>query len=127
MKVIVAGGRDFTDYEYLSNSLKTKLGEIYLDQYNPRSDYIEIVSGGARGADALGEKFAEEYKLPVKLFPADWEQYGKSAGAIRNRQMAEYADMLIAFWDGSSKGTKNMIETMKKLGKPTFIYSTNRS
>jgi hypothetical protein len=70
---------------------------------------VEIVSGGAKGADSLGAKFASTYGLQLKKFPADWKQNGKSAGYVRNVVMADYGDILIAFWDGKSKGTKHMI------------------
>lgn len=107
MKIIIAGSRDFNDY----NLLKSRCDEILA----PISD-IEIVSGKARGADTLGERFAKESGFPIKEFPADWKSYGSSAGMIRNRQMAEYADMLIAFWDGESSGTKGMINLAKNKG-----------
>jgi hypothetical protein len=100
MKIIIAGGRDFTDYAYLTEKVKHLLSE----QTN-----IEIVSGCAQGADSLGAQYAKENNIPLKLFPAQWDLYGKSAGYKRNLQMAEYADALIAFWDGKSKGTKNML------------------
>src|SRR5699024_1423438 len=78
-----------------------------------------IISGTAQGADSLGEKFAHKYQIPVKRFPANWNCYGKKAGILRNRQMAQYASnngILIAFWDGQSPGTKNMIEISKDMG-----------
>lgn len=103
-KVIVAGSRSFDSYDLL----KEKLDMLEIS---------EIVSGGARGADSLGEKYALENNIPIKLFPANWNQYGKSAGFIRNREMAQYADFLIVFWDGESKGTKHMIDLMKKENK----------
>ena len=112
MKVIIAGGRDFNDYELLKKNSNYFLGHT--------DTRIEIVSGGQvsinkktgerHGADYLGERFAKENGYAVKKFPANWSKYGKSAGPIRNKEMAEYADMLIAFWDGKSKGTKNMID-----------------
>lgn len=102
-KIIIAGGRDFNDY----NKLK------YICDFHIK-DGDEIVSGKARGADSLGEVYANEMKLNVKEFPADWNKYGKSAGYIRNEEMAKYADRLIAFWDGKSKGTKHMIDLAKK-------------
>ena len=108
-KVIIAGGRDFNDYQLLELNCNH-----YLKNKFPN---IEIVSGKARGADYLGERYAENYLLDVKEFPADWS-IGKSAGYIRNKQMQEYADALIAFWDGISKGTFNMIELMKEAEKP---------
>lgn len=112
MKTIIAGCRGFNDY----NLLKEKV-----DYY--RKDHVisEVVSGTARGADYLGEEYANENGIPIKSFPADWENYGKAAGPIRNRQMAEYADVLIAVWDGKSKGTNNMIIEMNKLMKPVFL------
>jgi hypothetical protein len=108
-KVIIAGGRFFEDYELL----KRKCSKILLN-YEPSQ--IEIVSGAARGADALGERFAYDNQIAVRRFPADWNAHGNSAGPIRNRQMAEYADALIAFHDGKSRGTANMIETAESLG-----------
>ena len=105
MKVIIAGGRTFNDYDllcqncYKAFSLQTE---------------IEIVSGTANGADKLGEKYANEKGYQIKKFPADWDKYGKSAGYKRNEEMAKYADSLIAFWDGKSKGTKHMIDLAKR-------------
>lgn len=81
----------------------------------------EIISGGARGADALAKKYALENNIPYKEFTADWGKHNKSAGIVRNKQMAEYGDMLVSFWDGESKGSKNMIENMKKLNKHVVI------
>lgn len=83
-------------------------------------DPKEIVSGGATGIDASAEWFAEVGKYPFKLFAADWDQYGKSAGPKRNAQMAWYGDALLLIWDGRSRGSANMKECMKKLGKPIF-------
>ena len=105
MKIIIAGGRNYSNYEELS-----KICNFLL--VNKKN--IEIVSGAARGADALGEKYAEEKGHTIKRFPADWDKYNKSAGFIRNKEMAEYADVLIAFWDGKSKGTKHMINLAKE-------------
>ena len=104
-KVIIAGSREFQDYQLMKSKL-----DFYLSQ---KSD-IEIVSGTAYGADALGEYYANVHKLPIKRFPADWNKYGKSAGYKRNKQMAEYADACIVFWNGKSKGTKLMIELAKQ-------------
>jgi hypothetical protein len=79
-------------------------------------DEIVIISGAARGADRLGEKYAKERGYKVIRVPADWNRYGKSAGYIRNKEMAESSDALVAFWDGKSKGTKNMIDLAKEYG-----------
>lgn len=85
----------------------------------------EVVSGCAQGADAHGETVARSMGIPVSRFPADWKQYGKSAGIRRNAQMAEYADALIAVWDGESRGTKNMIELASARGLLVFVYRFN--
>lgn len=84
---------------------------------------IIIISGHARGADSLGELFARENHLQLEVYPADWSTHGKGAGHIRNAEMAQVSDCLVAFWDGESKGTKNMINNMKRLGKPVLIYN----
>ena len=99
-KVIVAGGRDFSDYNLLSTTLHYLLSQ---------KSNVEIVSGMARGADSLGLRYAEENHIRVKKFPANWDRYGNSAGYKRNVQMAEYADACVCFWDGNSKGTADMI------------------
>ena len=78
-----------------------------------------VLCGECRGADLLGKRFAEENGIPVESFPAEWKRYGRAAGAKRNKQMAENADTLIAFWDGESKGTKNMIDLMN--GKTVHV------
>lgn len=102
MKTIVAGSRGFNNYDLLCNELN--------DWNQFGAEITEIVSGTAQGADKLGEQFAKEYHFPIKQFPANWQEFGKSAGYIRNKQMADYAEVLIAFWDGKSKGTKHMID-----------------
>ena len=115
MKVIVAGSRDFEDYALLKKFLDKLV--IF------RSDFTEIVSGTARGADKLGERYAQEHNLAIKRFPADWEKYGKAAGHIRNRQMAEYADACVVFWDGQSKGSANMVKVALELKLPLVIVN----
>ena len=112
MKVIIAGSRDFSDYHFLKQSCDNLLSEL---------EDVEIVSGGARGADKMGEFYSKERSLGLKIFPADWDKLGKSAGYIRNKQMAEYADMLIAFWDGQSKGTGHMIDLANQNGLTVHI------
>lgn len=113
MKTIIAGGRDFDNY----NLLREKCDELI------ESNLTEIVSGRAKGADTLGERYAKERGYDVKLFPADWKTHGRKAGHIRNKQMADYGEMLIAFWDGKSSGTKNMIENANKLGLIVHIVN----
>lgn len=104
-KVIVAGTRTFDNY----NLLKRKL-----DYYLSDRTAVEIVSGGARGADSLGEKYAREKGFAVKVFAANWDKYGKSAGPRRNKDMAEYADALVLFWDGVSRGSASMLELARE-------------
>ena len=82
----------------------------------------EIVSGGARGVDRLGEQWGKQHNIPVFIMQAQWDKYGRSAGYRRNEQMAQYADTLVAIWDGHSVGTKHMIDIMKRMQKPVFIH-----
>jgi hypothetical protein len=114
MKVIIAGSRTFTDYSLLVS----KCDEILKDYTD-----ITIVSGNARGTDKLGEKYGYSKDYNVKIFPANWQLYGKSAGMIRNKEMADYGNMLIAFWDGVSNGTRNMINLAKTKGLITHIIN----
>lgn len=106
-KVIVAGGRKFNNY----NLLKSKLDAILAEKR--KTHQIYIISGMAKGADTLGEQYANENGFTVLGFPAEWNLYGKSAGIRRNEEMAKVGDALIAFWDGESPGTKHMIETAR--------------
>ena len=107
-KIIIAGGRNFNDYELLEKEVSGFLKTLDIDSG------LEIVSGGAKGVDAMGERFAQENNFAVKLFPAEWSKYGRGAGPKRNKQMAEYATHLIVFWNGESRGTKSMIMLAKK-------------
>lgn len=114
-KLIVAGGRDFTHAPMLAKSI------INLVEEMPEDIKVSIVSGMARGADRLGYEFAKKNGITCYEFPADWDRYGKVAGYKRNEAMAEFSDGVIAFWDGKSKGTQHMIETMHYLGKSVHI------
>tara|TARA_B110000238_G_C16137951_1_gene444740 strand:+ start:2497 stop:2853 length:357 start_codon:yes stop_codon:yes gene_type:complete len=108
IKVIIAGGRDFNDAKLLERS--------FLDNFNKyRNHEVQIVSGTAKGADAMGEALAAMYNLDVVKFPALWHVYGRSAGYKRNVQMAENATHLLAFWDGKSKGTEHMINIANRM------------
>ncbi len=109
-RVIIAGCRDFDDYALLKQRCNYYLQEKMV------THNVIIVSGHASGADALGERFAEEHGLPCETHPADWKSHGRAAGPIRNKEMAECSDALIAFWDGKSKGTKSMIEHAQRMG-----------
>jgi hypothetical protein len=118
-KAIVAGGRGFSDFDLLCDKLDFYFSEI--------PDAIEIVCGGARGADALGDLYAKNNALDVTYFPANWDKHGKQAGILRNIEMGEYADALVAFWDGKSSGTKHMIEYMDIVAnKPVRVVRYDR-
>lgn len=119
-RVIIAGGRDFDDRSLLASVLM-ELFWIH-GAYDDMDPEVEIVSGGARGADTLGEKEAQHYGLAVTTFPAKWDELGRYAGIARNKQMAEYADILVAFWDGKSRGTRNMIDTALEYGLTVHVY-----
>lgn len=105
-RVIIAGGRDFDDYDLVVSTMDKLLQNI--------TEPITIVCGMARGADTLGERYAISKGYEVTRFPADWGKFGKAAGYKRNEQMAQNADALVAFWDGSSRGTKHMIDLAHK-------------
>jgi hypothetical protein len=120
MRVIIAGSRDFNDYELLKSNVYNILKDETMKNNSMNFGSFEIVCGKARGADTLGEKFGKEFGLTIKYFIPDWNGLGKSAGYVRNSDMAKYAKVnngvLIAFWDGESKGTKHMIDLANKYG-----------
>ena len=125
MKTIIAGSRSIKDYKIVEEAVKELEIEI-----------TEIVSGGATGVDSLAEAYAIYNDIEFTLFKAEWNKidknsvvkkgkygsYNVSAGTERNKKMGDYADALIAIWDGKSTGTKHMIEYMHKLGKEVFVF-----
>ena len=113
-KIIIAGSRDFHDYELLKMETNKFIDEYRATLIAIDDSPISIISGHARGADKLGEQYAQEYNHFCYVMPADWEKYGKRAGYLRNASMAKEANALIAFWDGQSRGTYHMIELAKK-------------
>ena len=116
-RVIIAGGRDFTDYGLLKDKCDRILSAV------STTHHIVVVSGAAKGADQLGEMYAKEKGYAVKRFPADWDNDGKTAGPIRNAKMAGYGHALIAFWDGESRGTRNMIDNARERGLQVRLVS----
>lgn len=110
-KVIIAGSRSFTDYDFLENVMLMIYGE----------DPFIVICGGARGADSVGESFAEKRGYPIYHYYAEWEKYGKSAGYNRNVAMADVADEAVVFWDGISKGSAHMIRIMQGIEKPVQV------
>lgn len=126
IKAIIAGNRDFNSDAIFDSTMSWLL---------PEHDYVdlEIISGGCTGADAMAEAYAKKRNIPLKVFPADWKKYGKYAGPIRNEEMAVYASsdeddwgILIAFWDGKSRGTKNMIDMAFKYGLDVHVIMWKR-
>ena len=115
MKLIVAGGRDFTDANLMIAELKKLVNSGNIPECP------ELVCGMARGADMLAYSLWANNKMPIHNFPANWDKHGKSAGYKRNQEMGEFADAAVCFWDGNSKGTKHMIDIMNKLNKPVYI------
>ena len=111
IKCIVAGGRDFNNYPLLCEKLNVLFSKKVED-----GSSISIVCGMARGADILGKRYADENGYNLLKFPADWDKYGKSAGHRRNAEMAAIATHAVIFWDGESRGTKDMIKHCVKQG-----------
>lgn len=114
MNVAIVGSRGFQDYESLRSFI---LNSIDI------TSITCIISGGAKGADALGEDFAKEFNIPKKIYYADWDKYGKKAGYLRNITIIENSDIVFCFWDGTSKGTLSDIELAKKNNKKLYIYN----
>lgn len=116
-RIIIAGSREFNNYGLLVNKV------THLIREKSKTHNIIIISGMARGADKLGEYWAETTGYKVERYPADWNRYGKRAGYIRNKQMAEVADALIAFnkSPNGTNGTNNMIQIMKEMKKSVRI------
>lgn len=120
-RVIIAGGRYFNDYILLKERC-----DYYL-QNKLKESRVVILSGHASGADTLGEHYAQERGLECELHPADWKAHGRAAGPIRNKEMAEVADALIAFWDGQSRGTASMINLAKSKGLKVAVVNYMKS
>jgi len=111
VKIAVVGSRKFSNYNLLKDTLEQE----------PLISVI--VSGGAKGADQLSERYALEKQIPTQIFRPDWDQYGKQAGFIRNKKIVEACDKLIAFWDGNSKGTSHSIYLARQFGKKVKVIT----
>lgn len=122
MKLIIAGSRSVRPTpEQISNEIRLIEKPWSGTRVDPYEDIAEVVSGTANGADLAGEAWAAECSIPLRRFPADWDKHGKVAGKLRNREMADYADALLAFWDGMSSGTADMVCRMVARGKPVKV------
>ena len=120
MKVIIAGCRTLARSQY--KEVERAMEDAALEKgIKPTL----IISGKAAGADALGELWADRHNIPVQGHPPDWAAHGRAAGPIRNAQMADEADALVAIWDGQSRGTRNMIQTAQKKGLTVHIHYFN--
>lgn len=111
MRVIIAGTRSFSNDGVVREAIVASGLPV-----------AEIVSGESKGVDKSAERIATKDRIPLKRFPADWKKYRKGAGLMRNLEMERYADALIAVWDGKSRGTHHMIESMRKAGKPVYVH-----
>jgi predicted Rossmann fold nucleotide-binding protein DprA/Smf involved in DNA uptake len=120
MKVAIIGSREkyLADPDAVRNQVLGFVLEL------PREK--TIVSGGARGVDSYASEAARIVGLTFELFLADWDKYGKSAGAIRNKLVIEAADRIVAFWDGESPGTYNGLRQAKAAGKPIQVFTVAR-
>ena len=114
-RVAVAGCRDYDNYKEAKEYIDFCISKI------SKKYTLIFVSGGCRGADALGERYAAENDFKTEIYPAAWEKYGRAAGPKRNKKIAEISDYIICFWDGKSKGTKSLIQFAEKAGKPVKI------
>ena len=110
MRVAIIGSRTFTDYERFKRCIDSLFVGL-----------TSIVSGGAKGADKFAEQYAAEKNIPITVFLPDWENHGKQAGFVRNKQIVENSDLLVAFWDGASLGTKHSIDLAKRKKIPHII------
>lgn len=111
MRVAVIGSRGFNDYEKVKETLS-------------KINITLLVSGGAKGADLLGERYAKENNIETKIFIPDWDKHGKKAGFLRNTDIIENAELVVAFWDGTSKGTLDSINKTKEQNKKLIIINT---
>ena len=118
-RVIIAGGSDFENYEYMCEILN----DLFYNSTNFEKRDIKIISGMAKGADTLAIRYADEHKLTKILFPANWKLYPRAAGFLRNEDMLSIATHLIAFWDGKSSGTKHMIDIAQEKGIPIWVFN----
>ncbi|HYF75019.1 MAG TPA: DNA-processing protein DprA [Candidatus Nitrosocosmicus sp.] len=109
-KIAIVGSRDYPHPHKIQRAIE------FFSQYE-----CEIVSGGARGVDSQAEQIARNLGLPVTIFHANWNMYGNRAGAMRNKQIVDYADVIVAFWDGKSKGTQITVGMAKRAGKKVLV------
>lgn len=113
MKLAVVGSRNFSDYAWMEQCLLRRFSV---------ADIEAVISGGARGADALAARFAAAYHLPLIVVPADWKRHGRKAGPLRNTEIVSRSDTVAAFWDGFSRGTRDVIAKARLAGKRVEVF-----
>lgn len=117
MKLAIIGSRGFNNYDLLEKEVIS---------FIPVLDIDLLISGGAEGADSLGEQFAKNFNIPTKIFRPDWKTNGRKAGYMRNVDIIRHSDLVIAFWDGQSKGTRHSISlALKTYRKPIRVIQYN--
>ena len=116
MKVCITGSRGFTDENYLIEKVNQLIEQDSITQP------FTLICGMARGADITGYRVCEDNDIEIIEYPADWNTHGKSAGFIRNEEMANACDCAVIFWDGQSVGTANMIKLMRNRNKPVYVF-----
>lgn len=116
MRLAIVGSRTFENYDLLAFWVYLLTSMRLTPEYT-----ISIISGGAKGADSLGEKYADHHSIPKEIFKPEWNKYGKAAGFLRNQTIVDNCDIVLAFWDGKSRGTADTINKAKIAKKPTFI------
>lgn len=118
MRIVIGGSRNYNNYEYFAETLDHLLCDVAKNE-------ITILSGHCKGVDLMAECYAKERGISLELYPADWDAYGRAAGPMRNKIMVENCDLVIAFWDGSSKGTRSLIDYARKQGRSHKIIDVN--
>jgi hypothetical protein len=122
MRILVCGSRDWDDREMIRNAIMKECDRSTM----PAPLHVTIINGAARGADRISSEIAEELGVGILEVPANWSIWGKMAGPIRNEEMLKYApDVVLAFWDGMSKGTKNMVQIAKRKGFEVKVFLRN--
>lgn len=116
VRVAIIGSRGFNDPRLVASTMNSVLEKF---------EVTEVVSGGARGADTLGEQWAKAHGIPTRVFLADWDRFGKSAGFRRNHDIIAGCDLCVAFWDGASRGTAHSLGLAREAGKRILVVRYN--
>lgn len=136
MKIAIVGSRNFDDYELLYDTLKEFCFDVdyegdsdgdWSEVLYQKFENIIIVSGGAKGADTLAEKFADNFYFEKEIYYPKWDLYGKQAGFVRNKKIVDNCDVMFAFMVNNSKGTQNSIDLAKKAGKDVYVIEVENA